>query len=205
MENILFATGNRSKLAQLQFVAQFHNIPLTIENGKEYYGEDASYAEDGKQIEHIALSGAREVAERLGRPVITEDSGFWVEALDSKPGADAKYYLKEYGRDGILQELGATTHRTAMIASAVAYADPNEHEYVFSYYIEGTISHKEQRDTSLPSWISPSSEKPFDGGFNAIFIPKNETRTLAQIPPEEAIPWSYRERTFTDVLSVLAS
>ncbi|MFB6225519.1 MAG: non-canonical purine NTP pyrophosphatase, partial [Candidatus Paceibacteria bacterium] len=92
----------------------------------------------------------------------------------------------------------------AMLGSAVAYAFPDGTADVVSHRVEGTIAHQEQWDETQPAWIAPQPDDLFGGGFNAIFIPEGASRTLAQIPPEEAIPWSYREYTFSTMLHKLS-
>jgi len=140
-DSVLFATGNKSKLAQIRFVADYYRIPITIENGKERYGKQVSYSENAS-------------------------------------------------RKGIL-------------GSAVAYAEPHgQNEMRYSNYVEGRIAF-EERAGDFPGWIAPTAEDPFGGGFNAIFIPDGEMRTLAEISPEEALPWSYREKPFLEILKFL--
>jgi hypothetical protein len=55
----------------------------------------------------------------------------------------------------------------------------------------------------MPDWIGPSSDNPMGGGYNAIFIPLGETRTLSEIPPEEAIDVGYREPNFCALVTFL--
>src|SRR5437773_10178750 len=95
---LIFATGNSAKLAQLAFVISHLKAPIRLISGPERFGDEARYEEIGATAGMISLRGALEVAERIGQPVVVEDSTFHVHALDDQPGVRAGIYLKENGR-----------------------------------------------------------------------------------------------------------
>jgi XTP/dITP diphosphohydrolase len=202
MRKIIFATGNKAKLAQIRFVVEYFKFPVEIVDGKEIFGSKASYEEIGDTIEQVALNGALVVAKIIDSPVITEDTDFRIEALNSEPGIQAGEFLKNFGRTEILERMKGVVNRRAVISSAVAYATPKGESKVFVNKVEGKIAEKEKFD-NFPSWIAPTSENSFGGGYNAIFIPNGWDKTLAEISPEEAIPWSYRERNFIKVIKYI--
>jgi XTP/dITP diphosphohydrolase len=193
---VLFATTNPAKLAQLRYVAAHHGLGVAVVAAAERWGEAARYEEIGETARAIAAAGAREVAERIGRAVLVEDTTLEVAALGGRPGVTAGAYLKEHGRAGILREMRGETDRRALITSAVAYAGPGEEPVVWSRTIPGAITEEERWTPGLPMWIGPSPEAPLGGGYNAIFVPAGETRTLAQIPAEEGLAAGYREPLF---------
>ncbi|MDE1970071.1 MAG: non-canonical purine NTP pyrophosphatase [Patescibacteria group bacterium] len=202
MKQIVFATGNHSKLAQIRFVAGHYDIPIEIINGKETYGDNASYEEIGDNVSDVARNGAIMVAKRIGVPVITEDTDFRVDALGGIPGIHAGAFLKQYGRGEILYRMRDVKNRNAAIRSAVAYATPEGTCNVFHRTIEGHIAHEEHYG-DYPDWIAPNEHNAYGGGYNAIFIPQDREKTLAEISPEEAMPWSYREQNFVNVLTYI--
>ncbi len=204
MREIIFATGNKAKFAQLRFVAKYLNLPIGVVSGRELFGERANYDELGESVEEVALNGARIVAQRIGKPVMVEDTDFRVAALDGMPGIHAGEFLKEFGRLEILKRLEGARDRSATISSAVAYAEPNGTSQVFINRVRGTIAPQEKFG-EYPDWISPTIENSFGGGYNAIFIPDGWDKTLAQISPEEAMSWSYREKNFEDLLRFLTA
>ena len=69
--------------------------------------------------------------------------------------------------------------------------------------VEFLIAHQERWTRGLPDWIAPTEENVLGGGYNAVFIPCGETRTLAQIPPLEALDRGYREPNFVALLQEL--
>ena len=202
MQKIIFATGNKAKLAQIRFIVEYFKFPLEIISGKKVFGDKVSYEEIGETVEQVAFSGALSVTKMIGSPVITEDTDLRIEALNDEPGIKAGAFLKNFGRAEILKRMKDIKNRKAIISSAVAYATPDGVNKVFLNKIEGKISEKEKFD-NFPDWIAPSADNTFGGGYNAIFLPNSWSKTLAEISPTEAIPWSYRERNFSDALNYI--
>jgi len=76
---ILVATGNRAKFREMRDILREHGI--------EAERVDVDYPElQSDSLEEIAAHGARYCAESLGKPVIVEDSGLFVDALNGFPG-----------------------------------------------------------------------------------------------------------------------
>lgn len=202
MKKIIFATGNKAKLAQIQFIIEHFKFQVEIINGKEAFGSKVSYDEIGDTVEKVSLNGALAVAKIIGSSVITEDTDFRIEALSDEPGIRAGEFLKNYGRAEILKRMEEIANRKAVISSAVAYATPEGVSKVFLNKVEGKIA-EEERFGNFPDWIAPTPKSPFGGGYNAIFIPNGWDKTLAEISPTEAIPWSYRELNFVNVMKYI--
>ncbi len=202
MQQIIFATGNKAKLAQIKFIIEHFKFPVEIINGKEVFGAQAAYEEIGETVAQVALNKALSVAKMIGSPVITEDTDLRIEALNGGPGIRAGEFLKNFGRAEILKKMSGVGNRKAVISSAVAYATPNGTSKVFLNKIDGKIA-EEEKFGNFPDWIAPTSENSFGGGYNAIFLPDDWDRTLAEIGPMEAIPWSYREKNFIDVINYI--
>lgn len=203
MQEVIFATGNRSKLAQLRFVAETLNIGVKVVPIKDIYEGAVFYEEVGDTVREVAQNGAIVLAKRTGRALVTEDSDFRVEALNGEPGIRAGEFLKKYGRVEILKRMEGVSDRRAVINSAVAFATPDGECQVFVNTVRGQIA-QEEKYGEFPDWIAPTPELSVGGGYNAIFIPDGFDRTLAEIGPVEAIPWSYREKNFHDLLKWLS-
>jgi non-canonical purine NTP pyrophosphatase (RdgB/HAM1 family) len=203
MIELLFATGNSAKLAQLCYVAKALHASVAVMSARQIYGAAALYTESGNTAAAIAHNGALAVANRIGRPVVTEDTTLHVEALNGEPHTAAGKYLREHGRDGLLQALAGVTHRAATITSAVAWASPFGDTQTWTTTISGEIALVERWQRGLPDWLAPTPESPAGGGYNAIFIPTGSKCTLAQIPPEESFAWGYREPNFCALLAFM--
>lgn len=202
MKKIIFATGNNAKLAQIRFVIGHLKLPIKVVGVKNFFSNYVSYEEIGDIVEQVSLNGALSVAQMVGSPVITEDTDFKIEALNGEPGIRAGEFLKNFGRTEILKRMKGIINRKAVINSAVTYATPEGASKVFLNKVEGKIADKESFG-NFPDWIAPTADNSFGGGYNAIFLPNGWDKTLAEISPTEAIPWSYRERNFIDVLNYI--
>jgi non-canonical purine NTP pyrophosphatase (RdgB/HAM1 family) len=203
MIELLFTTGNPAKLAQLCFVAETLHAPVKVMSARQIYGAAALYTETGSTAAVIARDGALSVANRIGRPVVTEDTTLHVEALNGEPGTAAGQYLREHGRDGLLQALSGVTKRAASITSAVAWASPSGDTQTWTATISGEIAPIERWKRGLPDWIAPTPESPEGGGYNAVFVPTGSKCTLAQIPLNESFAWGYREPNFCALLAFI--
>ena len=198
---LIFATGNPAKLGQLCYVVGHYDFAVTVLPASDLYGDAGRYDELGDTPEEIAAAGAFAVAARIGRPVLTEDTVFTVDALGGRPSLTAGAFLKTHGRTAILQALDGQDDRRASITSAVALAVPGREPLVWSRTIPGRVALRERWTPGLPDWIAPSPEASLGGGYNAIFIPADETRTLAEIPPAEGLEFGYREPLFYRALN----
>lgn len=202
MKKIIFATGNKAKLTQIRFVIEHLKLPIEVVGVKDFFSNYISYEEIGDTVEQVSLNGAVAVAKMISLPVITEDTDFRIETLNGEPGIKAGEFLKNFGRAEILKKMEGIVNRKAIISSAVAYATPEGVSKVFLNKVEGKIADKESFG-NFPDWIAPTTNNSFGGGYNAIFLPNGWDKTLAEISPAEAIPWSYRERNFIDVLNYI--
>lgn len=201
--DLIFATTNRAKHAQLAFVIATMQAPIRLLSAEEQFGDQAHYQEVGNTASLIAENGALEVAKRTGVPIVTEDSTFHVDSMGHAPGVFAGAYLKEHGRKGILKALGDSSKRYARIVSSLAWATPYGDTSVWMQIVPGHIARREWITKGMPEWISPSPENPLGGGFNAIFIPRGDTRTFSEIPPREALLVGYREPNFCALIKFL--
>ncbi|MBN1934355.1 MAG: non-canonical purine NTP pyrophosphatase [Anaerolineae bacterium] len=200
---LYFATTNQAKLAQLRWIAGHLGSDVCIIAAAERFGEAVRYDEIGETELEIARQGALAVAVRIGVPVLAEDTGLYVDALGGQPGVRAGHYLKQQGRQDILDRLGGVSDRRAEIVSAVAYAAPGGDVSTWVHRVAGQVIDVERWTPGLPNWIAPTPDNPLGGGYNAIFVPVGETRTLAEIQPVEAVDWGYREPNFIALLRKL--
>ena len=67
MLELIFATTNPAKLAQLAYVIEATQSPVRLVSAWERYGDLARYLEQGPNAASIAQHGALDIAQRVGR------------------------------------------------------------------------------------------------------------------------------------------
>lgn len=129
MKQILVATNNRGKLNEfIEMFKKQENINL---NTFSDIGVDIDVLEDGETFEENAIKKARESFEVINAkmPVIAEDSGLLVDALNGAPGVYSKRYYEgktdEEGNEMLLDELKNVKKefRTAKYLVVMCYYD----------------------------------------------------------------------------------
>ncbi len=171
-----FITRNRHKLEEASAALKPYGISLRMPPP----GIPKLEIQD-QSLEKIALLAARHAYQRLLAPLIAEDAGLFIDALNGFPGPYSSYIYRTIGVEGILRLMRGVGNRRARFKSAVACIYP-PYEEVFVGVAEGTIT------------SSPRGEEGF--GFDPIFIPSGENRTFAEMRVEEKNRFSHRAKAF---------
>lgn len=160
-----------------------------VTSNRNKASEVAEYFRGIAEIEHIQiecpeyrLSSIAEIAAKkaeyayniIRRPLIADDTGFFIRALCGFPGPYAAYVHDTIGNSGILKLLDGETDRYGWFETVIAYADENG-ILTFSGTLDGEI-------------VSPQGS--FGFGYDPIFMVG--TRTLAEMPLEEKSRISHR-------------
>lgn len=228
--HLYFATGNRAKLAQMEYVASRAGIPARVIPVYSLFGKGIKYLETGSGPLEIASRGAVQLGRVTGRIVVTEDTVIQIAALSGGPGNSSDLYLKREGIDGVLAAVSRAltgssglpgrcgaggdlqtglggAGRGAVITSAVAVAGPGGLLASWVNRVEGTIAGTPRWIGGEPSWVGPvagpgeEGHVPFGGGYNSIFEPASlGGRTLAEATAEEGLTHGYREPNFRKAL-----
>jgi XTP/dITP diphosphohydrolase len=169
---ITVVTSNAGKAAE---VAAFFGSWLEVDHVAleipEYRSND---------IAEIAREKGRYAYSRLNIPLIVDDTGFFIDALEGFPGPYAAYVLNSIGNAGILKLMGGITDRNARFTTGIAYAD-NRGIQVFTGTLEGIIT------------LSPRGNNGF--GYDPIF--ETGKKTLAEISIEDKSRISHRARALS--------
>jgi len=156
--------------------------PGKVREARDYLGDDVrqfdyDYAEiQSDDLADIAARGAREAREAApgDDPVIVDDSGLFVDALDGFPGPYSSYVHERLGIERVQELVAAEDDHGAAFETVVAYADGDGVE-TFTGRAEGTI-------------VSPRG----DGGFGYDPIFEYGGTTFAEMTSEEKNDVSHR-------------
>jgi len=94
-KKIILASGNAGKVREINNLLSKHGITVIAQT--EYDVPEA--VEDGLTFVENALKKARHAAKLTGLPVIADDSGIEVDALDKRPGIYSARYAGEGASD----------------------------------------------------------------------------------------------------------
>ncbi|RLE51406.1 MAG: non-canonical purine NTP pyrophosphatase, RdgB/HAM1 family [Candidatus Methanomethylicota archaeon] len=136
-----------------------------------------------ENLEDIALIGARDAVKNVGKPIVVEDAGLFINYLNGFPGPYSSYVFKTIGIDGILRLMNNVKDRRAKFSSVIAYCDLDGKCRIFKGITYGKIS------------LKPRGSSGF--GFDPIFEPENcGGLTYAEMSFEEKCKISHRAKAF---------
>lgn len=188
---VLVGTGNPGKLREILSI--LGDIPrlawLTPQDipCPEVPETGATFAEN-------AVLKAHTIARVTGYPTLAEDSGLEVAALGGKPGVRSARYAGE-ARDcaannrKLVKDLAGIRDRQAKFRTVAALALPDGRVWTAEGVLEGRIAE------------APRGSGGF--GYDPLFVPAGETRTLAEMRPQEKDAISHRRRALEALHPVL--
>ena len=116
MKKIVFATTNAGKLAEARFVLK--RFGIRVEQAGLELPEGRS-----DELSEIAAGKAEAALHALRKPVVVDDTGFYLRAYKNFPGAFSKWVFNAIGREGI-QKLVEGKARGAFFKTVVAFSEP---------------------------------------------------------------------------------
>jgi XTP/dITP diphosphohydrolase len=199
---LIVATKNKGKVREFEHA--FAPLGLAVRSMFDY-PDLPDVVEDGTTFAENALKKSKAVGDALGLPVLADDSGLCVDALDGRPGVYSARYAGEGAQDEdnnlkLLSELerlkqgedtGQPLLSTARFVCALSLYDPADGQELTA---EGTVE----------GWIT--SEPAGGGGFgyDPLFYLSEYERTMAELTLEEKQKISHRGtalRLLTDKLA----
>ncbi len=179
-KKLLVATGNKGKLKEIR----------EILNGVEVLGlSDLPFSieieEDGDTFYKNALKKASVLAEKMSVPVLADDSGLEVDALDGAPGVYSARYSGENATDEsntekLLRALESVPYekRTARFVCVMCLVMPGEKTYSTRGETEGIIL------------TEPRGEGGF--GYDPVFYSEHYQKSFAELSSDEKNAISHR-------------
>lgn len=183
MKKILLASNNKHK------AIEFNKIINDILPGEidlilpgNISEEIFDVEETGKNFFENAYIKAKAYYDKFQLPVISDDSGLEVQALNSEPGLNSARYAGNHGDDGanrrkLLDNLLGIKKRNANFIAVLCYYS-GEEPIFFEGKVFGNIINNEQGSGGF--------------GYDPLFIPEGYSETFAEMSDKEKNKISHR-------------
>ncbi|GGH72805.1 hypothetical protein GCM10010978_10040 [Compostibacillus humi] len=193
MDELIIATKNAGKAKEFQqFFAQLHIRVKSLLD----FDDLPEVEETGTTFAENARLKAETIAELLNMPVLADDSGLEIDALQGRPGIYSARYAGEDKDDEanirkVLEEMQSVPmeNRTARFVCVLALAEKGKETVITEGYCEGKIA------------LHPAGENGF--GYDPIFIPEGYTNTLAELDPSVKQEISHRRHAMDQLQALL--
>ena len=184
---VILASKNPHKLTELSVILSQHGFEIALESE---YGLDIDVDETGTTFEENSLLKAEAVMKASGLPVLADDSGLMVDALDGAPGV----YSARYGHkssDGertafLLENMKDVSDekRTAKFVCVITCLWPDGRKIVARGECPGVITHEVHGENGF--------------GYDPVFYLPELGMTYAELPSEQKNAISHRARALQD-------
>lgn len=161
---IVYMTGNKFKLLTAKSILE--PIGIEVENKVIDCPEIQS-----NSIEEVAKYSSKYASNVLQCDTLKNDSGLVIPALNGFPSAYSKYVEETLTEDGIINLMRGIKDRSAYFLEVLAYTELNQEPIVFISKTKGSIATEKAGENG---W-----------GYDKIFIPEGENKTLACFTDDE--------------------
>ena len=184
---VILASKNQHKLTELSAILSQLGFEIALESE---YGLDIDVEETGTTFEENSFLKADAVMKASGLPVLADDSGLMVDALDGAPGV----YSARYGHKASDKERTAyllenmkdvpEERRGAKFVCVITCLFPDGRKIVARGECPGVIAR------------APHGENGF--GYDPVFYLPELGMTYAELPSEQKNAISHRARSLQD-------
>jgi XTP/dITP diphosphohydrolase len=190
MKKIIFATHNEHKLVEVRAILE--PLGYKVLSAGDLNLPDVE--ETGKTFKDNALLKAYEGYKHTSLPVLAEDTGLCIRALDGEPGIYTKRYAEQHGGfpkvfDVLAERMKDNPDKSAYFNCTMALVVDETRAEVFEGIFEGDIL------------SAPRGAKGF--GYDPVFVPKGYDKTVAELSEEEKNTISHRALALKKVAEFL--
>lgn len=189
--DIVAATNNSGKAKE--FAEILKDLGITVLTMKDL-GISVEIPETGKTFAENAMIKAREVEKLCNLPVLADDSGLCVNALDGAPGLYSARFAGIGATDSelrakLLKAMEGEKDRSAFFISSVAMLFPDGRSLTAEGRVYGEITESERGNGGF--------------GYDAIFYCPEIGKTFAEAEPYEKDKVSHRARALGELYKKL--
>jgi XTP/dITP diphosphohydrolase len=186
---IFFGTGNAKKLQEIHGILgdrfdikSFKDLPEPLE-----VDETEPTLEGNARLKALAFYA------NTGMPCFADDTGLEVEALGGAPGVHSARYAgpdnnAQANMNKLLAALQGHSNRRAQFRTVIAWYDGTDLRY-FEGVLRGQIGTEKRGNEGF--------------GYDPLFIPDGQTRTLAEMAPAEKNAMSHRAQAVQQLAQFL--
>ena len=188
---IIAATTNKGKIREFQEILGELGYEVVSMHDE---GIDVEVEETGSTFSENALIKARAVSLLCDYPVIADDSGLCVDAMDGAPGIYSARFAGEDATDydrnvKLLETLEGEENRKAQYVAAIAYIAPDGKEITTEGTIEGEILTEEHGTGGF--------------GYDPLFWCTEIKKCFGLATPDEKNAVSHRGRALKKLCDIL--
>ena len=159
-------------------------------HGYELEHLDTAYPEiQADTLEETIVPGLTWLVSKYDRPVMIDDSGFFVDALKGFPGVFSSYVFKAIGCEGILRLMDGMPNRSARFECCIGFMAPGDEPSIAKGVAKGTVSHEMRGSGGF--------------GYDPIFMNEGHTKTYAELDVEEKNKVSHRGKAIESFIEEL--
>lgn len=193
MFNLLVASNNQHKIKEYQ--EMFSGYQVKIFSPKEL-GINVNPDENGETYEENSLIKARALAEFSKMPIIADDSGLNVVALNNFPGIHSSRFAdscggNKYANPKLIEKLQGFSDKSAFFTCVITLLNVEEKPLVFKGICPGKILDK------------PEGEGGF--GYDPIFYSDEAKQCFGSAPEEIKNKYSHRAKAMAQLIEYLKS
>jgi len=195
-QQVVLASGNKGKIAEIQSILQQHDIEIISQS----HFNVPEVAETGTTFIENAIIKARHASAVSGLPAIADDSGLEVDALNGAPGVYSARYAglpsnDQRNTDKLLAELANTSseQRNARFHCVMAFmAHANDPSPLIAHGTwEGNIAFEKSGDNGF--------------GYDPVFYVPEQARTSAQLESAVKNTLSHRAQALKKLMPQIAA
>ena len=191
MKQLIVASTNKGKIKEIKAMLKDINIEVLAMN--EVLDQEIDIEENGKTFKENALIKAKTIADIINKPVLADDSGLEVDALNKQPGIysarflghDTSYEIKnQYIIDAVKDK-----DKSARFVCAMALVIQNHEPILIEETMEGLINDKIEGENGF--------------GYDPIFYFPPCKMTSAMMSMEEKNQHSHRAKALKRLYAIL--
>ncbi len=194
MKSIILATRNKHKFSEIDAFLKNHNLEIALTSLLDHPNLP-EIEEDCLSFAGNSLKKAKTISLVTNSPVLADDSGLMVDALDGRPGVFSARYAgvgatDDQNNQKLHQELVMVSkaNRAARFVCSMVLYLPNGTFFTSQGELKGTMVDDFRGEHGF--------------GYDPMFYMPHRKCTLAEVPEDEKIQFSHRTRALESLLKI---